>query len=280
MFSFLKFWHKKNNTFQEDLQKNDSPDLALEVPEDWNFYMCQIDEVPASYFLNLALAKIAPITNRSTLLWVEIKMNCSRKDGLSSSEEFEHLAQIEDQIIPALTSELAILYVGRLTHNHLRDLYFYCEDGTDPEHIINEVMQFYPEYRYRFDQKLDSDWSTYFNYMYPSKEIMQTISNRSVIENLQNHGDNLEVARAIDHWIYFKNEVDLHKFVEIILSWDFQINQRNKIEEYDGFPYQLQISKTEFVDQQSIDHCTLQLSQLANQLNGEYDGWETVVIKK
>ena len=162
----------------------------------------------------------------------------------------------------------------------LRDLYFYCEDGTDPEHIINEVMQFYPEYRYRFDQKLDSDWSTYFNYMYPSKEIMQTISNRSVIENLQNHGDNLEVARAIDHWIYFKNEVDLHKFVEIILSWDFQINQRNKIEEYDGFPYQLQISKTEFVDQQSIDHCTLQLSQLANQLNGEYDGWETVVIKK
>jgi hypothetical protein len=153
MFSFLKFWHK-NNTFQEDLQKNDSPDLALEVPEDWNFYMCQIDEVPASYFLNLALAKIAPITNRSTLLWVEIKMNCSREDGLSSSEEFEHLAQIEDQIIPALTSELAILYVGRLTHNHLRDLYFYCEDGTDPEHIINEVMQFYPEYRYRFGQNL------------------------------------------------------------------------------------------------------------------------------
>ncbi|MCE1271775.1 MAG: DUF695 domain-containing protein, partial [Acinetobacter sp.] len=124
MFSFFKFWHKKNNTFQKDLQENDSPDLVLEVPENWNFYMCQIDELPASYFLNLALAKIAPITNRSTLLWVEIKMNYSREDGLSSSEEVEHLAQIEDQIIPALTSELAILYVGRLTHNHLRDFYF------------------------------------------------------------------------------------------------------------------------------------------------------------
>jgi hypothetical protein len=49
-----------------------------------------------------------------------------------------------------------------------------------------------------------------------------------VIENLQNHGDNLEVARNIDHWIYFKNEVDLNKFVEIILSWDFQINQKIK----------------------------------------------------
>jgi hypothetical protein len=40
--------------------------------------MCGIDEVPASYFLNLALPKIAPITNRSTLLWVEIKMNNKR----------------------------------------------------------------------------------------------------------------------------------------------------------------------------------------------------------
>jgi hypothetical protein len=79
-------------------------------------------------------------------------------------------------------------------------------------------MQFYPEYSYRFGQKLDSDWSTYFNYMYPSKEIMQTISNRSVIENLQKHGDSLEIARPVDHWIYFKNEVDLNKFVEIILS--------------------------------------------------------------
>jgi regulator of RNase E activity RraB len=59
----------------------------------------------------------------------------------------------------------------------------------------------------------------------------------------------------------------------------FSNKSKNKIEENDGFRYQLQISKTEFVDQQSIDHCTLQLSQLANQLNGEYDGWETVVIK-
>lgn len=56
------------------------------------------------------------------------------------------------------------------------------------EHIINEVMQFYPEYRYRFDRNL-IQIGQHISIMYPSKEIMQTISNRSVIENLQNHGD-------------------------------------------------------------------------------------------
>ena len=40
--------------------------------------------------------------------------------------------------------------------------------------------------------------------MYPSPEIMQIISNNAVIENLEKHGDSLEIARPVDHWIYFK----------------------------------------------------------------------------
>ncbi len=27
----------------------------FQLPENWNYYMCQIDEMPASYFVNLAL---------------------------------------------------------------------------------------------------------------------------------------------------------------------------------------------------------------------------------
>ncbi|TDH97507.1 DUF695 domain-containing protein, partial [Acinetobacter baumannii] len=100
----------------------------------------------------------------------------SREDGLSSNEEFDQLIEIEDQITLSLATH-PILYAGRLTHNHLRDFYFYCEDGLDVNHIIHQVMQSYPTYNYRFVQKSDSNWSTYFDYMYPSPEIMQIISN-------------------------------------------------------------------------------------------------------
>ncbi|WP_459661128.1 DUF695 domain-containing protein [Acinetobacter calcoaceticus] len=270
-----KFWSKKK-THTTNFQPADH---ALAIPEDWNCYICQIDEQPASYFLNLALAKIAPLTYRPTLLWFEIQMNQSREDGLSSSEEFDHLIQIEDQIILALTTALPILYVGRLTHNHLRDFYFYCEEGIDINHIINQVMQSYPNYNYRFGQKVDPNWSTYFDYMYPSQEIIQTISNNSVIENLQKQGDSLEIARPVHHWIYFKNKNDRAIFLKMIDPLGFEIIQQNKVKEREDSPYQLQISRIDHVHHQAIDACTLQLLELAQQSNAEYDGWETQVIR-
>lgn len=270
-----KFWSKK-----KPLATNLQPDnQALTIPEDWNYYMCQIDEQPASYFLNLALAKIAPLTYRPTLLWLEIQMNYSREDGLCSSEEFDHLIQIENQIIPALTTALPILYVGRLTHNHLRDFYFYCEEGININNIINQVMQFYPNYNYRFGQKIDPDWKTYFDYMYPSQETLQTISNHSVIENLQKHGDLLEIARPVHHWIYFKNKDDRVIFIKMVEPLGFEIVQKNKVKEREDFPYQLQISRIDQVHHQAIDTCTLQILELAQQFNAEYDGWETQVIR-
>lgn len=57
-----KFLSKKNRT-----PNNSAENQILEVPENWNFYMCHIDEQPASYFLNLALADVAPPTRKINL---------------------------------------------------------------------------------------------------------------------------------------------------------------------------------------------------------------------
>ncbi|USA47936.1 DUF695 domain-containing protein [Acinetobacter sp. C26M] len=269
-----KFWPSKNHTTTKE-----STHQLLEVPENWDFYMCDLNGQPASYFLNLALTRIAPILDRSTLLWVEIKMNHSREDGLSSSEEFDHLIEIEDQLIPALTTRLPALYVGRLTHNHLRYFYFYCKDGIDVDPILHKIMQSCPDYSYHFGQKVDSDWSTYFNDMYPNEETMQSISNRSVIEELLNHGDNLEIERPVDHWLYFQNDTDRTVFSKAILSLGFEVIQQDQVEASQNFHYQLQISRIDSVNQQSIDACTTQLIKLAQQFNAQYDGWETQIIR-
>ena len=77
-----KFLSKKNRTPNNSAEKQ-----ILEVPENWNFYMCQIEKQPASYFLNLALADVAPLPERSTLVWVEIQMNHSREDRRSARLE-------------------------------------------------------------------------------------------------------------------------------------------------------------------------------------------------
>ncbi|WP_447294730.1 ribonuclease E inhibitor RraB, partial [Acinetobacter baumannii] len=86
------------------------------------------------------------------------------------------------------------------------------------------------------------------DYMYPSPEIMQIISNNAVIENLEKHGDSLEIARPVDHWIYFKNKSDQAIFLELIKPLGFEIVQQNEIKDRTDSPYQLQISRIDHVN--------------------------------
>ncbi|NUG11851.1 ribonuclease E inhibitor RraB, partial [Acinetobacter seifertii] len=101
----------------------------------------------------------------------------------------------------------------------------------------------------------------------------------SVIENLQKHGDLLEIARPGHHWIYFKSKHDRVIFIKMIEPLGFEVVQQNKVKEREDFPYQLQISRIDQVHHQAIDACTLQIQELAQQSNAEYDGWETQVIR-
>lgn len=58
-----------------------------EIKQNWNFYMCTIDEKAASIRLNFALTEIAPVEDYTHRLTIFIKMNNPTEDGLSSNEE-------------------------------------------------------------------------------------------------------------------------------------------------------------------------------------------------
>jgi len=45
----------------------------------------------------------------------------------------------------------------------------------------------------------------------------------------------------------------------------------------EGFKYQLRISRVDSVGPGEVDECVLYLWELANELGGNYDGWETSV---
>ncbi len=46
-----------------------------------------------------------------------------------------------------------------------------------------------------------------------------------------------------------------------------------------ALPYGVTLERTDRVDRDSIDELTLDLLDLAQELGGEYDGWETTVEK-
>src|SRR5690606_18463753 len=94
---------------------------------DWDFYLCRVDGDPASIFVDLGLARDAPVNDRPHMAYVRVYMQSPRPDGLSSQEEFDALVRLENSLTSALSADNATIYVGRNTSGGCRDFYFYTD---------------------------------------------------------------------------------------------------------------------------------------------------------
>lgn len=256
-----------------------TPVTIIGHQEEWEFYFSNIDDKLGSVFVDLGLREVAPMIDKPNIVWVSIKMNSPREDGLSSPEESDLLGDIEDALIEKVTSNYNSIYVGRLTSTGSRNLYFYFGDTTLYDKTISEVMDAYPKYKFDIGSKKDEEWDGYFEFLYPLPQEYQSILNRHVIEQLEKGGDNLTKAREVDHWIFFKSDNDRATFLTKIETEGFAIVNRDYDKKTGEFPYKLQIKRVDKVDWDSVDEYVIHLWKLAAECNGEYDGWETFIEK-
>lgn len=251
----------------------------VEYQEEWEFYFSNVNEKLGSLVVDLGLYRVAPMKDKPNILWISIKMNNPSEDELSSQGESEILGYIEEALIDNITSKHNSIYVGRLTSAGDRVFYFYVENLKDFDQVISEVMAVYPEYQYDFDSKEDKEWQGYFDFLYPLPQQFQSIQNRRVIEQLEKNGDNLTKEREVFHWIYFKSNIDRERFLEKIKNDKFLIVNKEYDISLGEFPYQLQIKRVDKVDQSSVDGYVIYLKDLAEEIGGDYDGWETSIEK-
>jgi uncharacterized protein (TIGR01619 family) len=263
-----------------NFQKSDSPSLqAGAAQQDWNVYFSNLNGKIGSIVVDLGIKKIAPVKSQPNVVWISIKMNKPRPDGLSSSEESDLLGNLGEDLVKAIEAKHNVTHTGRITTDGHRDFYFYFADTTSYEKTILETMLKYPNYKYAYGTKVDKDWNDYLNILYPTPEQYQSIQNAKVVANLQKAGDILTKERAVEHWIYFKSEGDRKVFISKVENDGFNILKQDKVVTVKDYPYQLQIARFDKVDYASVDVYILPLWRLAQENNGLYDGWETVIVR-
>lgn len=247
--------------------------------EEWEFYFSNVNYKLASLYVDLGLHKIAPVKDKPNVVWVSIKMNNPREDGLSSNEESNELYKIEDALVDKLKDKFKSIYVGRVTTTGNRDLYFYFGDTTLYDKVISDVMINFPKYHFEFGSKEDKTWSGYLDFLYPNPRKFQSIQNRRVVDQLEKGGDKLTKAREVDHWLYFKTEKDRETFISKIKTEGFSIVDKDFDKSLGALPFRLHIKRVDKVDLESVDIYVIHLWELATECNGDYDGWETSVEK-
>lgn len=246
------------------------------MTEDWDFYFCNVDDKLASMFVDLGALDMLPIKTHSLMAYVSVKMNVPRDDGLSSNDEYDQLVAIEDAL-EKLCVDGKVVYVGRCTSDGLRDFYFYIGSEVVWHDRVEACMRSFPSYQYRIGSRADPDWYTYRSYLYPSDTNLQSIQNRRVCDTLERNGDDLSVARDIDHWAEFPDPAARDLFIAEARKLGFTVRALTTSEE-DG-KFSAQVCRRDIPSRNGIDEVTLPLHRLALEYGGEYDGWETVVLR-
>jgi len=247
------------------------------MSENWDFYFLRVDDKPASIFVDLGIASEAPIEALPFMAYVRLYMQHPRPDGLSSQEEFDALTSVERAIQRDLAGDGGILYVGRKTGDGVRDFYFYTAQSRDWDSRVKTLMGRFAAYEFDCGCRVDSEWQTYFEFLYPSDADRQRMKNSRVCEALQKHGDRLTDEREIDHWAYFPSASARSAFVEQASRLGFRLRSLSEPEK-PGDRYGVRLFRVDVPTLDGIDDVTLPLFHLATELGGEYDGWETQVI--
>jgi hypothetical protein len=225
------------------------------------------------------LEQRAPIADRDHVIELRVVMNEPRPDGLSSAEEFETLVAVEKALTAEIERAGNTLYVGRVTHAGVRDFHYYTAAPEVAEAALRRAMAAFPAYEFELGAEPDPDWEVYRNYLLPSARDRQRMANRQVLAALKDNGDQLSAPREIDHWAYFASAEARDAFLKRTALLGYTAREALSPADIPGNEkFGARIFRIDAPDD-DFDEVTLELFELAAELGGEYDGWESPVEK-
>ncbi|MFK7775849.1 MAG: DUF695 domain-containing protein [Saprospiraceae bacterium] len=252
--------------------------LFSQDEEDWDVYLATYDEGPGATTVRMDLINVAPLKGYPFIIIAGVKYEPDEHGFPLKPMDDLHL--IEDSLTSALSTKEAIL-AGAFTHQGERLSYFYVKDTFEIRSLLEKkYLSDFPNIKYpplRIED--DKEWGAYLTFLYPNEDIQNYMGDQAVLEHLESVGDDMTTPRQLDHWVYFATEADGKEFIKEIKTEGFQVVGINKLDEGE-LPFQLQFKKESNIDLDSVYELTTHLRLLAKKYNGDYDGWETFIVKK
>lgn len=248
-------------------------DLDLSVAGDDDRWML-LDRLSSEDFPLIVRTRINPVAaefgeaNRIIAVICDLDPKYVRDDGLPTC--LDELHQLEDLIVEAVAaSGPAAFHTASVTGDGRRVLYFAIERGLDAAAAIEEVASEVAVLSV-YD---DFDFETYRDFVTPTALDKQFDGDRSVISNIQKHGDDGATPRKIDFWFYGARPA-LETLIDRLKVNGFSLD--HWVDEPEGVVLSIETS----ANMNSFGEITPLLVDTAAELSVEYDGWETPVVSE
>lgn len=247
----------------------------------WNTYQAKQEKGVSSTNLRMDLIEKAPINGYDFLFYVKIKYRVTKESDFPIGNKLKKMYLIKDAIYDKMQSVSDdSFYVGSFMFDGSRFEYYYVKDASDIERHIDKLFKnkFRGE-KYEVFVKSDPAWDLYINFLYPNDEIKNFMSNRDTVIQLKNAGDDVVSPRKIEHYATFSTMNEMNLFAAAVEKLSYTIDYKKKVKN-DKFPHEVKFYRDNSVTLENTMKFTTELINLAKEMNGNYDGWETFVMKK
>lgn len=249
---------------------------ASSAPDLWEVFPAQIGGHKAYISFNRSYAKIANEDDRTSLFRIRLGFKHPTVDGFPSGDEFREINQIEDRLTAAAAARGGV-EIGRVTVDRHREFLFYV--GFD-RGVANEVVASVgatTTYQLLLSVQSDAEKKAYWRYLYPTEDDWQVIGDMHVLDTLHKQGDIDTRTRRVSHWAYFSSPQEAQQFADWAKANLYRDVSVAPTEDRTKFVVRFgHEGTTELSD---IIHHTIAINRAVNALGGNYDGWETVVVR-
>ena len=253
-----------------------------EIDEDWGVYLCNAFayDLPAVIRTNLALRDFEYTANYPNRLHLQILYKNADDNGFPTREEGEYVYSIEDAVEEIVEQHGDVL-AGVVKCDERARIFAYVKNELGYYDEISAMMsEKFPEYAYTLAIVEEPDWELYFQALYPDRYEYQSIMNMRLIEDIKSDGDSM-VPRVLEHCLHFKTEENGEAFLAKVMEDGFiKLSSENLTDNEDidkEYPYELVIGRED--DFEDIDEIVWYLMDLAEEFDGDYDGWGCHIVK-
>ena len=255
---------------------------TAEIDEDWGVYLCNAFayDLPAVIRVNLALRDFEYTANYPNRLHLQILYKNADDNGFPTREEGEYVYRVEDAVVEIIEQHGDVL-AGVVKCDERAHIFAYVKNELGYYDEISKMMsENFPDYAYTLAVFEDEEWKVYFQALYPDRYEYQSIMNMRLIENIKSDGDSM-VPRVLEHCLLFKTEEHGEAFLAKVMEDSFiklSSENRSNNEAIDKeYPYLLVIGREDTFE--NIDEIVWYLMDLAEEFDGEYDGWGCHIVK-
>ena len=249
--------------------------------EAWAGFPSEFDDGPALVTVDLGWADEGPDPRRTTLILVRLAAPDPEAAGEESVAAFlDELDSFDDALTSTLSKKLNAATVGMILTTSHRWWCYYASKGDNAAEIVATIArETAPEHTPEVMSEDDPEWDFYSDALFPDDAQLRFIADDNVVDQLQSNGDNAETPRPIEHYAYLPDPESRDRFAEWCEANGFTVTDVGQELNEEADAYVVQFNHVGPAITEEIWEKTMLASEAAEKLGGEYDGWESRVMK-